>query len=602
MYRLIFLLIAFAPTLAFAQLPPACNGTYSAIICEQVCISCNFDGYVGSTQGYPSGPATEYCGTVENAQWMGFIAGAAQATFTVSPTDCSDGNGVQIALYKDCTQPPLACNKGQDMGGSIPVSITVALTPGHNYFLLIDGYAGDQCDFSVSVSPKEAVYEPPLGMVQQDIQGKIEGCPGAVFPYAIAPVFGAGAYIWDGPPGTLVNGDSVPVTVPAASGGNVVNVTLGTQSGNLCVQAANSCSANPPCSGSIFITILDDSHRPVLTADTLVGIGCTDGTARLRVEVSPPANYSFQWTPDSTGNLVSGTNSPQARANQTGLYSFTATNTVTGCASSVAVRVGAPEYPAGAGLDLRHISCFGKNDGILNVGGVIAGAPPFVYAVDGGTFQVATEFRHLSPGDHVLTVQASDGCEKDTLFTMLEPDDLVLTMPPDITIHLGDSIGLWRDAVVSDPARQKQTLVTAPLSPDMLCDTCMYRPMASFRYEVTVLDSNGCRAIDDRTVTVERDRRVYVPNVFAPDSPFENAVFRVSCGVDVARVRTFRVYSRWGRLLVDQNDLEPNDPALGWDGRINGEKAPPSVFVYFAEIEFVDGATEVFRGDVALVR
>jgi hypothetical protein len=602
MYRLIFLLIAFAPRFTYAQLPVACNGTASATICEQACISCNFDGFAGSTAGYPSGPATAFCGTVENAQWIGFIAGAVSATFTVLPTDCSDGNGVQIALYKDCTQPPLACDKGKEDGGNVPVSITVPLTPGHSYFLLIDGYAGDQCDFSVSVSPKEAVYEPPMGTVQQNIVGNVEGCPGAVFTYAVPPVFGAGAYIWDGPPGTLVNGMPVPATVAASAEGNMVQVTLGTQSGNLCVQAANACRANPPCSGTIFINILDDTFRPVLTADTLVGIGCTDGTARLRVEISPPANYQYQWTADSTGNIISGENALLARVNQTGTYTFAATNTATGCSSSATVHVGEPELPSGVGLDVRHISCFGKNDGILNIGAVAGGAAPFVFTLDDGAFQLVPEFRHLPPGDHLLTVQASDGCEKDTLVTVLEPADLVLTLPPDITIHLGEPVGLWQDAALSDPTRRKQTLVTAPLLPNMLCDTCMYLPLNSFRYEVTVLDSNGCRATDARTVVVERDRRVYIPNVFAPESPADNAVFRVFCGPDVVRVRTFRVFSRWGRVIMEQNDLAPNDPALGWDGRINGDKAPPAVFVYFAEIEFVDGATEQFRGDVTLVR
>ena len=602
MFRLIFLYFALFPIAAQSQIPVACNGTASAIICEQVCISCNFNGFVGSTEGYPSGPATAFCGTVENAQWMGFIAGAVEATFTVTPSDCSNGNGVQIALYKDCTQPPIACDKGEEMGGNKPVSITVPLTPGHNYFLLIDGYAGDQCDFSVSVSPQDAVYEPPMGTVQQEVVGKAEGCPGAVFTYAVPPVFGAGAYVWDGPPGTLVNGQPVPATVPAAQQGNIVEVTLGTQSGALCVQAANACRANPPCSGTIFINILDDSHRPTLTADTVVGIGCTDGTARLRVDVSPPANYLYLWTADSTGNLLSGENTPTARTTQIGQYTFVATNTVTGCSSSASVRVGEPELPSEIGMDVQHITCFGKNDGILRIGAVAGGSAPYLFALDGEAFQTVPEFRYLPPGNHLLTVQASDGCEKDTIVAVLEPADLVLTLPPDITVHLGETVQLWQDDALSDPARRKQTLVTAPLLPDMLCDTCLYRPLSSFRYAVTVLDSNGCRATDDRTVIVQTDRRVYIPNVFAPESPFENAEFRIFCGPDVALVRTFRVFSRWGRAVVEQNDLAPNDPALGWDGRINGEKAPPAVFVYFAEIEFIDGEVELFRGDVTLVR
>ncbi len=271
----------------YGQLPPAFNGTDPATLCDKACISCNFDGYTGTTQGFPSGPAVEFCGTVENAQWMGFIAGLAEATFTVYPSKCSDGNWVQIALYEDCTKAPLGCNKGKEDGGLIPVSIKVALQPGHNYFLLIDGYAGDQCDFTVDVTPKEAVYEPPLGVVQA-IQGKTEGCPGATFTYAVPPVFGAGAYIWDGPPGTLVDSMPVPATV-VGTGGNSVQITLGDQSGNICVQAANSCEANPPCASSLFVKILDDSFRPQLITDSVGHLTCTGSPARIPVEINPLA-------------------------------------------------------------------------------------------------------------------------------------------------------------------------------------------------------------------------------------------------------------------------------------------------------------------------
>ncbi len=588
MFRLIFLLSLFGffySTAVFAQLPPACSGGSPAVLCEQACIFCNFDGYVGTTQGYPSGPATNFCGTVENAQWIGFIAGLAEATFTVHPSDCSDGNGVQIALYEDCTQAPLACDKGQENGGNMPVSIKVPLTPGRNYFLLIDGYAGD---------------EPPLGVVQA-IQGKTEGCPGATFPYAVPPVFGAGAYIWDGPPGTLVDSMPVPATI-VGKNGNEVMVTLGTQSGNLCVQAANSCEANPPCASSLFITILDDSHRPQIVADTLAHLYCIEEPTRILAEVNPPVDYTIQWTVDSIGHIVSGANSKFLYVDQIGWYTLVATNNVNGCSSSATVRVAEPDLPSAAELFLRHVSCFGKKDGVLDIGAVTGGTAPYLYNLDGAGFMSTPQFRYLAAGPHQLIIQGTDGCELDTTFQMLEPADLVLDLDPDTTIHLGQEIALWRDSALSDPARRKETMVSSPLTPDMLCDTCMYHPVHSFRYEVTVLDSNGCRAYDERTIVVENGRQVYIPNVFAPDSPFENAVFRIFCGEDVERIRTFRVYNRWGKSIVEQNDLAPNDPLMGWDGRIDGEKAGPAVFIYYAEIQFKDGETTQYRGDVTLVR
>jgi hypothetical protein len=124
-----------------AQLPTACNGTVSGIACEVTCISCNFNGFVGTTAGYPSGVVPEFCGTVENVQWLGFIAGETNATFTINPSNCVNGDGLQVALYQYCDMPPIACEKGEMGGGLMPVAINVPLQVGSTYFLLVDGYA-----------------------------------------------------------------------------------------------------------------------------------------------------------------------------------------------------------------------------------------------------------------------------------------------------------------------------------------------------------------------------------------------------------------------------------------------------------------------------
>jgi len=44
----------------------------------------------------------------------------------------------------------------------------------------------------------------------------------------------------------------------------------------------------------------------------------------------------------------------------------------------------------------------------------------------------------------------------------------------------------------------------------------------------------------------------------------------------------------------------PNDPTFGWDGMMKGQKVNPAVFVYVAEIEFVDGQKIVYKGDVTV--
>ncbi|MCB0577543.1 MAG: hypothetical protein KDC61_23480, partial [Saprospiraceae bacterium] len=82
---------------------------------------------------------------------------------------------MQVAIYTACNVTPIGCNGGFSGGGSFPVSVSVPLTPGTPYYLLIDSYAGDICDFTVTVSPPGAAL---VGLI--DTQA-IELCPGTTY-------------------------------------------------------------------------------------------------------------------------------------------------------------------------------------------------------------------------------------------------------------------------------------------------------------------------------------------------------------------------------------------------------------------------------------
>ncbi|HLP93790.1 MAG TPA: hypothetical protein VK168_07115 [Saprospiraceae bacterium] len=584
-----------------AQLVPACAGGSTATSCATACINCNFNGYFGSTAGFPSGIVPNFCGTVENAQWMGFIAGAGEATFTVTPSNCAYGDGLQMALYEDCTGEPLECVYGEMNGGNLPVSLTVGLAPGHNYFLMIDGFAGDQCDFTVNVTPNSAVYEPPLGQVGQ-LTGPTEMCPGATMPFSLPPVYGAGAYIWSGPAGAMIDSVPLPVTVTGANG-NQVNITMGNVGGAICVQAANSCSQTAPCSASLNIQILDDSYRPAIQGDTLQHLTCTGEPAQLLVTVPVTADYDISWQADSTGNIVSGANSLKPRVDQPGVYSLLVTNNLNGCSSSLAVRVGDPDTPRVTGLDLSQVTCFGFNNGEARVAEISGGRTPHLVSLDGAPLGMITVYRNLEPGQHTLEIESSDGCMSDTSFWITEPDPFMLDLGPDISVHLGQSLSLMPTGGLSDPDRVQDFVIKPEELQEMLCDTCRYSPLNSFHYTLTAVDSAGCTASDDRIVAVSKDRYVYVPEVFKPDAEdTANAHFQVFGGEDVAKIIHFRVVSRWGALVHERNDYMPGDESSAWDGTINGEPATPAVFTWQARILFKDGVDEWRSGTVTVVR
>ena len=67
-------------------------------------------------------------------------------------------------------------------------------------------------------------------------------------------------------------------------------------------------------------------------------------------------------------------------------------------------------------------------------------------------------------------------------------------------------------------------------------------------------------------------------------------------------MQIFRIFDRWGELVYQEENFQPNNPGSGWDGNFNGKPMNPAVFVYFAEVRFIDGSVKQFKGDITLAR
>jgi len=81
-----------------------------------------------------------------------------------------------------------------------------------------------------------------------------------------------------------------------------------------------------------------------------------------------------------------------------------------------------------------------------------------------------------------------------------------------------------------------------------------------------------------------------------------NDGFRIYTDKNVEKVKSFLVFDRWGELVYEYYDFDPDDPAGSWDGNFRSQPMNSAVFAYFAEIEFKDGKVELYKGDVTLVR
>jgi gliding motility-associated-like protein len=101
---------------------------------------------------------------------------------------------------------------------------------------------------------------------------------------------------------------------------------------------------------------------------------------------------------------------------------------------------------------------------------------------------------------------------------------------------------------------------------------------------------------------VKREEQVYIPNVITPDNDGINDVFTIFGGPAVIRIREMIIFDRWGGKIFQLSGFPAGDPAYGWDGRHNGKPVSAGVYVFYAEVEYLNGEVESFSGDVTVFR
>ena len=254
-------------------------------------------------------------------------------------------------------------------------------------------------------------------------------------------------------------------------------------------------------------------------------------------------------------------------------------------------------------LQVLEALCEGER-GSIAIEAPDMGVAPYVYSIDGGAnFSSNPFYPGLEPGNYDLLVQDLNGCESAETITLNPPRVIQVEIEEEIVIPFGDSTIL--PTLLNIPIAEVDTILWTPTD-YLSCEECLNpvaAPLETTNYRVQVVDQNGCSNGTAVRVVVDRSKTIYVPNAFSPtnlDGINDNFMIYSKPGV-VVQINSFQVYSRWGQLVYEDYDFPPNDPAYGWDGMNDGKMLNPGVFVYYAEVELIDGTVEIIKGDVALV-
>ncbi len=316
----------------------------------------------------------------------------------------------------------------------------------------------------------------------------------------------------------------------------------------------------------------------------------SDGTVTVAGNggVSP---YSFMWNNNDTLASISNLSA--------GFYEVELTD-ANGCSVITNITLTEPEVLEFE-ADYIDPNCDGLETGIIQLNSISGGTLPYSFALNNDPYSSSDIFQDLGSGEYYFSVSDINGCFKDTSATLYAPDIPILFIMEDQEIDLGCNVLIAAETNNTSLIDISWTNFANSLE----CDSCLETyasPVNDTEYILTLTSIDNCSTSDSIFVKVNKRRDVYIPNAFSPNGDGINDYFSINANKSVSIIQTFRVYNRWGQVLYKAVDFTPNQMSSGWDGYFKGEAMNIGVYIWMAEVEYLDGVVEVLSGNVTVVK
>ncbi len=305
------------------------------------------------------------------------------------------------------------------------------------------------------------------------------------------------------------------------------------------------------------------------------------------------------------GQQIADPGLPTQTINQPGTYIVKVLNLQNGCFDEDTVFIGKGsnfiEDVISRAFDAK---CFDTNTGSISVDQIVGGNPPFTYYLSGEINESNNSgiFKNLASGNYTIRIEDSEGCLSVRDFVLEPPHQPSLYLKGDTIVYCGDTISLQIQTDISNISIADISW----FSGKTLIDTSgtfikVVSPTSSTSYSVRIKDLNGCEIETRINIKVDNGVAYFAPNVFTPNFDGINDEFKVYFNKEVDKVLAFRVFDRWGALMVEQKDMDPKNTSFGWDGSYRSQAMNPGVYVWMAEYKDCKGNIVLIKGDVTLI-
>jgi gliding motility-associated-like protein len=503
-------------------------------------------------------------------------------------------------------------------GMTVPFTATVQVVPCETYHirLVVADVGDDNLDSGVFLETESFDLGGGIGVVAavpgSDEPIAVEGCLDGQFIFTRTT-----ADLTDpltvnftiSPISTAENGvdfSAIPnsITIPAGQSSAILPIHvladgLSETQESLTIQLNFPCDCQDPVS----TTLLINDQIPFEVGNTEIEVCAGQDFSIGPTILGGLTPFSYLWQDGSTDSLITST------LTQTTAFNVTITDACGAVEQAAAMAIIQPVPKAE--ISGESSLCAGQS-GTLEI--EFGGNPPwsFQYAIDGQTQPAITD---IFQSPFMLTVT------KTGFYELVQFSDAQCEGTGGSAIDL-QAAGAQVQYTVSPPSCLNaedgaiELTIAGGLPPyDLAWSPAVDDPqhptgLLAGIYQLEVTDATGCTTVETIALSPSNSAgkckpySLYVPNAFSPNEDGFNDEFRFfpAENSNIAQVKSLHIFNRWGAVVFEKKEFQPDADLPLWDGRFKGKIMDAGLYVWQAILILEEGQEEVAAGELMLVR
>lgn len=227
--------------------------------------------------------------------------------------------------------------------------------------------------------------------------------------------------------------------------------------------------------------------KPTFTVNLISGATCVKKAVLDVQPTSSGSPWSLKvFSGASLLHTISGSPGTIRDSLAPGTYTLRLTNN-SGCFQDVLYTINPPPQIAITTFSSIKPKCIGSADGSVNISAA-GSLAPYMYSFDAGAYTASGSFSGISAGTHTIRVMDANFCTKDTTFTLLDPNPILIQS---FTSTLPSCVGS-ADGTVNIVATNTVAPYTYSIDAGLFISPGNFTGLIAGSHTIRIKDAYGC--------------------------------------------------------------------------------------------------------------